>query len=161
MSPQNGFTAGLIKFCPNFRTLRISWTADSPRSQGVEQFVEEYLPIIRQNNPQIDYHLHRTHTEWDPWVVGAFEWQRFRKRRCVFKTKHQVLALIEEMAIGGDYREGQKRRVQTRLPRGQELWSTETMGHNVYQVLSKWKADPTEIDELAVENHPHYVHRKA
>lgn len=42
--------------------------------------------------------------------------------------------MVEEMAIGGDYREGLKRGVNKRLPRGQELWDTETMGHNVYQV---------------------------
>uniref|UniRef100_A0AC34Q756 Ribosomal protein/NADH dehydrogenase domain-containing protein n=1 Tax=Panagrolaimus sp. JU765 TaxID=591449 RepID=A0AC34Q756_9BILA len=160
MAPQNGITAGIFKFCPNFRMLRLSWTANSPRSEGMEQFVEEYLPKIRENNPQIKYFLHRSYVEWDPWVVGEFQWNRFRKRRVVFKTKHQILALVEEMAIGGDYREGQKRRVQTRLPRGQELWSTETLGHDVYKVESKWKGDSPNPDEITVENHPHYLHRK-
>ena len=30
---------------------------------------------------------------------------------------------------------GLKRGVNRRLPRGQELWDTETMGHNVFQVI--------------------------
>uniref|UniRef100_A0A914YJL8 Ribosomal protein/NADH dehydrogenase domain-containing protein n=1 Tax=Panagrolaimus superbus TaxID=310955 RepID=A0A914YJL8_9BILA len=160
MSTQNGYTAKLIKFCPTFRTLRLTWTAFSPKSAGMDEFVDEYLPVIRENNPQIRYFLERSHKDWDPWVIGEYEWTRYRKRRVVSKTKDQILALIEEMSIGGDYRSGQKRRVQTRLPRGQELWDTETMGHDIFKVYSKWKADPEDPDAITVEAHPHFVHRK-
>uniref|UniRef100_A0A914Q062 Uncharacterized protein n=1 Tax=Panagrolaimus davidi TaxID=227884 RepID=A0A914Q062_9BILA len=109
----------------------------------MEEFVDEYLPVIRENNPQT--------------VCCLYEWTR---NRVVSKTKDQILALTEEMAIGGDYRFGQKRRVQTRLPRGQELWVTETMRHDVFKVYSKWKADPEKPDAITVETHPHLVHRK-
>lgn len=45
--PQNAKTAELIKFVPKFRQLYLGWTAFAPISKGVEQFVEEYLPVIR------------------------------------------------------------------------------------------------------------------
>ena len=83
-----------------------------------------------------------------------------RKRKASWKTKDQILSVIEEMAIGGDFRSGRKRRVQTRLPRGQELWDTENKGHNVYKILSKWKDDAPNPDEVTVETHPHFIHRK-
>ncbi|VDM27003.1 unnamed protein product [Toxocara canis] len=70
MQPQNGFTASTIRFVPHFRALRISWTHNSLMSEGVEQFVHEFLPVIRENNPHIDFVLLRTHTECDPFIVG-------------------------------------------------------------------------------------------
>jgi len=160
MAPQNGYVAKTLKFCPHFKMLRLSWTAFSPKSEGMEQFVEEYLPHIRENNPQVKFFLQRSYVEWDPWTVGEFEWNRMRKRKATWKTKDQILSVIEEMAIGGDFRSGRKRRVQTRLPRGQELWDTENKGHNVYKILSKWKDDPADPDEVTVETHPHFIHRK-
>lgn len=83
MRPQNAASAALIRFVPHFVGLRLSWTQNSLKSEGVEQFVEEFLPIIRlvgievyrlpfyrENNPQIKYFLQRTYTECDPFVVG-------------------------------------------------------------------------------------------
>jgi hypothetical protein len=43
----NGFTADLIRFVPYFQKLQVSWTASAPKSEGVEKFVDEYLPKIR------------------------------------------------------------------------------------------------------------------
>ena len=68
--PQNAHIVDTIRFVPNFRQLRVSWTAFSPICEGVEQFVDEYLPIIRNNNPQVDFMLKRCHVEVDPWLVG-------------------------------------------------------------------------------------------
>ncbi|MFH4973341.1 hypothetical protein AB6A40_000050 [Gnathostoma spinigerum] len=160
MIPQNLAVVEKIRFVPHFVSLRISWTHNSLASQGVERFVDEMLPRIRENNSQIKYYLHRTHTECDPFVVGEYKWLRFVRRRCAWKTIHQVLAAVEEMSVGGDFRPGRKRGVQRRLPRCQELWDTETMGHDVFKVLSKWKGDPPNPDEIHSLNHPHLIHRK-
>ncbi|WKX94343.1 hypothetical protein Q1695_011530 [Nippostrongylus brasiliensis] len=158
--PHNAASAALIKFVPNFVALRLSWTQNSLRSEGMEQFVEEFLPTIRENNPQVKYFLHRTYTECDPFVVGEYTWMRHRKKRVSWRSKHQVLSMVEEMAVGGDYRPGLKRGVNRRLPRGQELWDTETIGHDVFKVMSKWKADEDDLDMPTSEKHPHFVYRK-
>uniref|UniRef100_A0A914ZRM9 Ribosomal protein/NADH dehydrogenase domain-containing protein n=1 Tax=Parascaris univalens TaxID=6257 RepID=A0A914ZRM9_PARUN len=160
MQPQNAFTATTIRFVPHFESLRISWTHNSLMSEGVERFIDEFLPIIRQNNPHVKFVLLRTHTECDPFIVGEYAWLRSRRKRCSWRTKHQVLSMVEEMSIGGDYRPGKKRGVNKRLPRGQELWDTETMGHDVYKIYSKWKDDPKDPNEITAVNHPHFVHRK-
>lgn len=47
LTPMNQHTAALIRFVPHFRELIVNWTACSVRSEGVERFVEEYLPEIR------------------------------------------------------------------------------------------------------------------
>lgn len=47
MRPQNAASASVIKFVPHFVALRLSWTQNAIKSEGVEQFVEEFLPIIR------------------------------------------------------------------------------------------------------------------
>ncbi|CAJ0607044.1 unnamed protein product [Cylicocyclus nassatus] len=158
--PHNAVTAALIKFVPNFVALRLSWTQNSLKSEGLEQFVEEYLPVIRENNPQIKYFLHRTYTECDPFVVGEYTWMRSRRKRVSWRSKHQVLSMVEEMAVGGDYRPGKKRGVNRRLPRGQELWDTETMGHDVFKIQSKWKADEDDLRMPIAAKHPNFVYRK-
>ncbi|KAK5976937.1 Mediator of RNA polymerase II transcription subunit 10 [Trichostrongylus colubriformis] len=158
--PQNAASAALIRFVPNFVSLRLSWTHNSLKSEGVEQFVEEFLPIIREHNPQVKYFLHRTYTECDPFVVGEYTWLRHRKKRASWRSVHQVLSMVEEMAVGGDYRPGLKRGVNSRLPRGQELWDTETIGHDVFKVHSKWKADEEDLDMPTSQKHPHFVYRK-
>lgn len=162
MSVQNGFTAKIIRFVPHFVALRLSWTHNDLKAEGLEQFVEECLPAIRENNPQVKYFLQRSYTTCDPFVVGEYSWLRHRKKRVNWKSKEQVLSMIEEMSIGGDYREGYKRGVNRRLPRGQELWDTETMGHDVFHVTSKWKADIPEEDELPItaKTHPNFTYRK-
>ncbi|TMS35891.1 hypothetical protein L596_003183 [Steinernema carpocapsae] len=160
MQPRNAFTANAIRFAPHFLSLRVSWTHNSLMSQGVEQFVEEFLPQIRENNPRMKFFLERTHTQCDPFVVGEYAHLRFRKKRCSWKTPHQVLSMVEEFSIGGDYRPGKKRGVNRRLPRGLELWDTETMGHNVFEVYSKWKADPKDPDVVTSANHPSLIYRK-
>ncbi|CAI4222450.1 unnamed protein product [Auanema sp. JU1783] len=161
MRPQNAASASLIKFVPHFLALRLSWTQNSLKSEGLEQFVEEHLPVIRENNPQVKYFLQRTYTECDPFVVGEYAWLRHRKKRVSWKTQHQVLSMIEEMAIGGDYRPGLKRGVNRRLPRGQEIWDTETMGHDVYQVYSKWKGDEPDSNAPNWKTHPNITFRKS
>nr|CDJ97161.1 Protein T09A5.5 [Haemonchus contortus] len=158
--PQNGVSAALIRFVPHFVGLRLSWTQNSLRSEGIEQFVEEFLPIIRENNPQIQYFLHRTYTECDPFVVGEYKFHRYRKKRVSWRSKHQVLSMVEEMSVGGDYRPGLKRGVNRRLPRGLELWDTETMGHDVFKVHSKWKADEEDMEMPTSQKHPNFVYRK-
>ncbi|CAB3404266.1 unnamed protein product [Caenorhabditis bovis] len=162
MRVQNAGSAKLIKFVPHFVSLRLSWAHNDLKAEGLEKFMEEYLPVIRENNPQIKYFLHRTYTVCDPFVVGEYAWLRHRKKRVNWKSKEQILSIVEEMSIGGDYREGYKRGVNRRLPRGQELWDTETMGHDIFQVYSKWKADPLDDDELPVtsKTHPHFTFRK-
>jgi len=47
MRPHIGFTADLIRFVPHFKKLHLSWTAYAPSSEGMERFVDEYLPLIR------------------------------------------------------------------------------------------------------------------
>jgi hypothetical protein len=47
MAPQNAFIAELIRFCPNVKGLKLSWTANAIMSDGAEQFVDRYLPIIQ------------------------------------------------------------------------------------------------------------------
>ncbi|VDN45779.1 unnamed protein product [Gongylonema pulchrum] len=47
MQPKNGFTAMTIRFVDHFRELDIGWTHNKLISQGVEQFVDEFLPHIR------------------------------------------------------------------------------------------------------------------
>ncbi|KAK6036551.1 hypothetical protein COOONC_25945 [Cooperia oncophora] len=115
---------------------------------------------FRENNPQVKYFLHRTYTECDPFIVGEYTWLRHRKKRASWRSKHQVLSMIEEMAIGGDYRPGMKRGVNRRLPRGQELWDTETIGHDIFKVHSKWKADEEDLDMPQSHKHPNFVYRK-
>ncbi|KAK6018739.1 hypothetical protein OSTOST_15652 [Ostertagia ostertagi] len=151
--PQNSVSAALIRFVPNFVALRLSWTHNSLRSEGVEQFVDEFLPIIRENNPQIKYFPTQN-------LHGMYTWLRNRKKRASWRSKHQVLSMIEEMSVGGDYRPGMKRGVNRRLPRGQELWDTETLGHDVFKVYSKWKADEEDLDMPTSQKHPHFVYRK-
>ncbi|KJH50218.1 hypothetical protein DICVIV_03657 [Dictyocaulus viviparus] len=68
--------------------------------------------------------------------------------------------MIEEMAVGGDYRPGAKRGVTKRLPRGQELWDTETMGHDVFKIHSKWKADEDDLRVMKSMEHPHLIYKK-
>ncbi|CAD6191413.1 unnamed protein product [Caenorhabditis auriculariae] len=163
MAVQNAASAQLIRFVPNFVALRLSWTQNELKSEGMEQFVEEFLPIIRSHNPDIKYFLHRTYTSCDPFIIGEYSWLRHRKKRVSWKSKHQVLSMVEEMALGGDYRSGYKRGVNRRLPRGAELWDTETMGHDVFKVYSKWKADePEENDDpvITAKTHPNFTYRK-
>uniref|UniRef100_A0A915PKT0 Uncharacterized protein n=1 Tax=Setaria digitata TaxID=48799 RepID=A0A915PKT0_9BILA len=136
MQPQNGFTAKTIQFVKHFNELQVGWTHNTLRSQGVEEFVKEYLPFIR------------------------YEHCRVRKRRCDWKTKHQVLSFVEEMAVGGDYVKGRKRGVKTILPRGLQLWNTETIGHDVFKVYSKWKGDAPDPEEITSASHPYFTHRK-
>lgn len=47
MLPKNASSAKKIKFCEHFRVLNIAWTANSLKSEGVEQFIDEFLPTIR------------------------------------------------------------------------------------------------------------------
>ena len=47
VEPKNGFTVEQIRFCPNFRAIQVSWTANAAMSEGAEQFVDEFLPIIQ------------------------------------------------------------------------------------------------------------------
>lgn len=47
MNPQNAASVDYIRFVPHFKELRLSWTARSLMSEGMEKFVDEYLPIIR------------------------------------------------------------------------------------------------------------------
>ncbi|VDK52842.1 unnamed protein product [Gongylonema pulchrum] len=90
----------------------------------------------------------------------TYEHCRHRKRRCAWKTKHQVLSYVEEMSVGGSFIEGRKQGVSTKLPRGLTLWNTETMGHDIFKVYSKWKADPPDPDEITSANHPYLEIRK-
>uniref|UniRef100_A0A0N5AA72 L51_S25_CI-B8 domain-containing protein n=1 Tax=Syphacia muris TaxID=451379 RepID=A0A0N5AA72_9BILA len=165
IQPCNGRAAELIKFVPNFLELHLSWTHNSLIGEGVEQFVEEYLPKIRANNPQVKYVLKRSHVLWDPFVVGqwvvcfSYQYLRTRKRRCAWKSALQVLAMVEEMAVGGCFYPYPKQQVATCLPRGLEIWNTETMGHDVFKVYSRWKADPPDPNEIPVEKHPNYIIR--
>jgi hypothetical protein len=46
-APRNTFIADKIRFCENFREMKVFWTAFTPMSEGTEKFVENYLPIIR------------------------------------------------------------------------------------------------------------------
>lgn len=45
--PQNAAIVEKIRFVPHFKELKLSWTASALMSEGMEKFVEEYLPIIR------------------------------------------------------------------------------------------------------------------
>ena len=53
MRPQNAASASIIRFVPHFVALRLSWTHNSLKSEGMEQFVEEFLPTIRSVNVDI------------------------------------------------------------------------------------------------------------
>lgn len=55
---------------------------------------------------------------------------------------------------------GRRRGIRVHLPRGQELWHTETRGHDVFKVYSKYKADPPDNNQIVSANHPHFVFRK-
>lgn len=84
--------------------------------------------------------------------------------------------MVEEFAVGGDYRSGKKKKiffhifkfflgkrrgVKTILPRGQELWNTETMGHDVFKVASKYKYDENVDEKLPKSvDHPHFIYKK-
>lgn len=73
--------------------------------------------------------------------------------------------MLEKMDIFQSEKEvshfiGRKRGVNTRLPRGQELWDTETRGHDIFKVHSKWKADEPDPEELTSMTHPHLTYRK-
>uniref|UniRef100_A0AC35U337 L51_S25_CI-B8 domain-containing protein n=1 Tax=Rhabditophanes sp. KR3021 TaxID=114890 RepID=A0AC35U337_9BILA len=160
MLPSNAFTASKIVFVPYFKSLKIGWQYNALQSQGLEKFVEEFLPDIRKNNPQVKFVLQRNHTAYDPFIVGEYEWNRHRAKRVSWRTEHQILSMIEEFAVGGDYRSGKRRGVTTKLPRGQELWNTETMGHDVYKVVSKYKDDPKDENEKKSIDHKHLIHRK-
>jgi len=157
MQSSNGFTAKTIKFVQHFRLLRVGWTANSLMSECAEKFVLEYLPVIRANNPQIKFELHRNLMECDPFVVGEYEHFRKRKMRCSWRTADQILSYVEQMSIGGDYRQGRKHGVTTLLPRGREIWNRESKGHDVFKVLSKWKGDPPEPGEITTEKHPNFI----
>ncbi|KAI6196845.1 hypothetical protein M3Y94_01156700 [Aphelenchoides besseyi] len=159
MRPNIGFAADLIKFVPHFRRLAVSWTARGATSEGMERFVDEFLPKIRANNPQIEYALYRTHTPCDPFVVGTYHFNRMRKMRCTNRTAEQILAMVEQMSVGGDFRPGRRRGVSKKLPRGLELWDTETMGHDVFKVLSKYKPDPANPNEITSLKHPNLTYR--
>ncbi|PIO58819.1 hypothetical protein TELCIR_19736 [Teladorsagia circumcincta] len=63
-----------------------------------------------------------------------YTWLRHRKKRASWRSKHQILSMIEEMSIGGDYRPG--------------------------SVHSKWKADEDDLDMPTSQKHPHFVYRK-
>ncbi|KAL3102063.1 hypothetical protein niasHS_003472 [Heterodera schachtii] len=156
-SPQIGFVAGRIRFVPHFEKLAVSWSANSPKSEGAERFVKEFWPIIRENNPNIEYRLTRSHTECDPFVVGTFRWDRTRKQRLCWKHPHQILAIIEQWSIGGDYRPGRKRKVATIIPRGMQIIDNETKGHEVFKVFSRWKGEPTG-NAMDPKKHPNYLY---
>ncbi|VDD87007.1 unnamed protein product [Enterobius vermicularis] len=177
LNPRNGFTASTMRFAPTFRVLHISWTHNALMSEGVQKFVEKYLPTIRANNPNIEYRLYRTHIICDPFVVGEYVFNRTRKRRCSWLTSNQVLAMVEEMSVGGNFYPGykalialrfisslirmaKKLQVNARLPRGIEIWNSETIGHDVFKVYSKWKGDPPDPDEIQVHEHPNYVYKQ-
>lgn len=68
--------------------------------------------------------------------------------------------MVEEMSIGGDYRPGRKKGVKTFIPRGAIILSNETMGHNVFEIYSKYKSDPPKRDEIKTHEHPHYTYKK-
>ncbi|KAI1718390.1 putative 19.4 kDa protein T09A5.5 in chromosome III [Ditylenchus destructor] len=157
--PQNAWTAETIRFPAHFKELRLSWTANALPSQGMEKFVDEHLPIIRENNPQIKYRLDRTFVDCDPFIFCLFNWERKRKYRCTWFHESKILALVQEMSIGGDFIKGKNRRVAVRLPRGQELWDLESKGHDVYAVYSKWKGDPPGPTDIKSKQHPHYIDR--
>lgn len=59
MQPKNGFTAKTMRFVKHCKELEIGWTHNKLRSQGVEEFVEEYLPWIRFDIILIRFCLHR------------------------------------------------------------------------------------------------------
>lgn len=63
------------------------------------------------------------------------------------------------MSIGGDFRPGRKRGINPRLPRGLEIWDSESKGHDVFAVYSKWKADLPAADEIKSLQHPHLRHK--
>uniref|UniRef100_A0A0N4ZT17 L51_S25_CI-B8 domain-containing protein n=1 Tax=Parastrongyloides trichosuri TaxID=131310 RepID=A0A0N4ZT17_PARTI len=161
MLPSNASTASKIIFVPYFKSLKIGWQYNSLMSKGVEKFVEEFLPFIRENNSHVKFILQRSHTPADPFVVGEYEWNRHRAKRIGWRTEHQILSMVEEFALGGDYRPGKKRGVTRKLPRGQELWNTETMGHDVFKVISKYKYDEN-VDEKLPKSmeHKHLIYRK-
>jgi hypothetical protein len=117
------------------------------------------LTLFRANNPDVQFSYIRTHVLEDPFVVGVYNYNRQKKHRCSWKTAEQVLAMVEEMAIGGDYRSGRKRGIRTRVPRGLVLFDNETMGHDVFQVHSKYKGDPPPRDFIKSCQHPHYTHK--
>ncbi|PAV60335.1 hypothetical protein WR25_15443 [Diploscapter pachys] len=134
MRPANGFTADTIRFVPHFVALSLNWTYNHPKSEGMEQFIEECYPIIRYRHV------------------------RKKAHRVGWCNKEQILSMVEQLSIGGDYR--LNREVQRRLPRGIELWDKETMGHDVFKVYSKWKADPPEPNEITTEKHPNFIYKK-
>jgi hypothetical protein len=82
-----------------------------------------------------------------------------RKKRCTWRTAEQILAMVEEMAMGGDYRSGRKRGINRKLPRGLQLWNVETIGHDVFEVYSKYKGDPPPKHAIRSVEHPNWTHR--
>ncbi|KAI6184170.1 hypothetical protein M3Y97_00567600 [Aphelenchoides bicaudatus] len=158
-APSNAFMADVIRFVPHFQKLKLSWTSYAPMSAGMEKFVDEYLPKIQENNPQIQVALHRACTLHDPFVVGVFEFNRMKRHRCCWKTAEQILAIVEEISVGGDFRSGRKRGVSKRVPRGLLLLNTETMGHDVFEVYSKYKGDPPHRDAIRSAEHKYYTHK--
>ncbi|KAF7634019.1 L51_S25_CI-B8 domain-containing protein [Meloidogyne graminicola] len=160
-APRNSFIAERIRFGENFREMKVCWTAFTPMSEGTEKFVENYLPIIRQNNPQIKFSLQRGYVNVDPWLVGIFEFERKRIHRLCWKEPSQILAMVEQFAEGGDYRSSYRCKVNKILPRGLQLWDCETKGHDVFTIYSKWKSDPIDKENinLTSSTHPHFCYR--
>ncbi len=66
----NSFTAETIRFVPYFQSLVLVWQRNHPKSAGVDDFIEQFLPAIRRNNPQVKYVLNYTYVDCDPFVVG-------------------------------------------------------------------------------------------
>ncbi|KAL7073071.1 hypothetical protein ACQ4LE_007691 [Meloidogyne hapla] len=157
-APRNSFIAERIRFGENFREMKIYWTAFAPMSEGTEKFVENYLPIIRENNPQIKFTLQRGYVSVDPWLIGIYEFDRKRIHRLCWKDPCQILAMVEQFAEGGDYNTSRRCKVATVLPRGLQLWDCETKGHDIFTVYSKWKADPPDPNKLTSATHPHFCH---
>lgn len=67
--------------------------------------------------------------------------------------------MVEQIAIGGDYRSGRRRGVNKQLPRGLQLLSTETFGHDVFEVYSKYKGDPPSKDAIRSADHPNFIRK--
>ncbi|VDK26275.1 unnamed protein product [Anisakis simplex] len=49
LSEENAFNAAQFRFIAQFRELRLSWTHNSLMSEGVGQFVLEFMPVIRSH----------------------------------------------------------------------------------------------------------------
>ncbi|KRY84989.1 NADH dehydrogenase [ubiquinone] 1 alpha subcomplex subunit 2 [Trichinella pseudospiralis] len=132
----NRMSAGIIRFCDHFVDLRIHYCPQSYGSRGTKEFIYKYLPIIRENNPDVPIFVGPC-CDIEPWMWARFKWGRHKKLRLNNLQADQVLCVVEEMSQGGVWGVGSRWSTKTYVPRGYTLLPREQKSRNPFEVLSK------------------------